>query len=64
MCEYGMPTVSYAAWDPAFLLHHSAMDRLFVMKRELEESFGLSDWTRSRVVGQYLEVGQVTINCK
>lgn len=51
-----MPTTTYAAWDPAFLFHHSAIDRLFVMRRELEEEFRVSDWTSSRVAGQYVSV--------
>lgn len=60
-CTYGMPTVTYAAWDPAFLFHHSAIDRLFVMRRELEEEFGVSDWTSSRVAGQYVTVRYLAI---
>nr|XP_039264496.1 hemocyanin 2-like [Styela clava] len=54
-CRFGMPTVDYAAWDPAFMLHHSAIDRMFVMRRKIEEEEGMSDWTKSRVIGQYLE---------
>lgn len=63
VCDYGMPTVDYAAWDPAFVLHHSAMDRLFVIRRELEELHGVADWTRSRVIGQYVKVIYIFMSC-
>lgn len=54
-CSYGMLVSKYASWDPTFLLHHSALDRIFAMRRHLEENAGISDWTRSRCIGQYTE---------
>lgn len=56
LCDFGLVGTRYSSWEPAFLLHHTAIDRLFVMRRELEEQNGLADWTESRVIGQFKKV--------
>lgn len=56
LCDYGMLSTQYSSWSPTFLLHHSAIDRVFAMKKALEDIKGVSDWTESRVVGQYVKV--------
>nr|XP_039265052.1 hemocyanin A-type, units Ode to Odg-like [Styela clava] len=55
-CNIGMPTTTFASYDPAFMLHHSAMDRVLVMRRHLEEDAGVTDWTSSRIISAYPEV--------
>ncbi|XP_078483522.1 hemocyanin type 2 unit a-like isoform X1 [Ciona intestinalis] len=52
-CEYGMPTTPYAAWDPAFLIHHSQIDRLYALYRLLRERLGIQDWTQERMFNGY-----------
>nr|XP_039265620.1 hemocyanin, beta-C chain unit G-like [Styela clava] len=55
-CDYGMLATAFSAFDPTFLLHHSAMDRTFAMRRHLEKNARVSDWTSSRVTSQFLAV--------
>nr|XP_026690153.1 hemocyanin A-type, units Ode to Odg-like isoform X1 [Ciona intestinalis] len=59
-CHYGMPTTPYAAWDPAFLLHHSQMDRLYALYRLLREKLGIQDWTQERMFHGYKMATQVS----
>ncbi|CAK8686100.1 unnamed protein product [Clavelina lepadiformis] len=54
-CYYSMANVPFAAFDPVFLLHHSQLDRLFVLYRELHELAGDQDWTEESFVGSYKE---------
>uniref|UniRef100_H2Y187 Tyrosinase copper-binding domain-containing protein n=2 Tax=Ciona intestinalis TaxID=7719 RepID=H2Y187_CIOIN len=55
-----MPTTPYAAWDPAFLLHHSQMDRLYALYRLLREKLGIQDWTQERMFHGYKMATQVS----
>ncbi|XP_078483532.1 hemocyanin type 2 unit a-like [Ciona intestinalis] len=52
-CEYGMSTTPYAAFDPAFLIHHSQIDRLYALYRLLREKLGIQDWTQERMFHGY-----------
>nr|AGX25262.1 mega-hemocyanin [Melanoides tuberculata] len=40
--KYSMSTLEYSSYDPIFFLHHSAMDRIFVIWQELQKKRGKS----------------------
>jgi len=51
-----MASTSFAGFDPIFLLHHSQIDRLYTLYKEVHDAVGDQDWTASSFVDGYAKV--------
>jgi len=51
-----MLNTMYAIFDPIFLLHHSQVDRIYSLYRDVHLAAGDLDWTNSSIVGSYAKV--------
>jgi len=51
-----MATTSFAGFDPIFLLHHSQIDRLYTLYKDVHDAVGDQDWTASSFANGYAKV--------
>jgi len=51
-----MAETSFSAFDLIFMLHHSQIDRLYTLYKEVHDAVGDQDWTASSFVDGYAKV--------
>ncbi|XP_078493430.1 hemocyanin, beta-C chain unit D-like [Ciona intestinalis] len=52
-CTYSFDSTAFSAFEPAFLLHHSQIDRVYALYQKLRQVLGTQDWTKESFLDPY-----------